>query len=267
LTRTKQTPSNSSYYDTTQRIFSLQSEILTAVLPHAGERGANDEERCRNFLNRVLPRRYTLGTGFIVSSEPGSTASPQQDIVIYDDFTNSPLHRELSAFVFPIEIVYGTVEVKGLLQPQDLAPTLESIGKTRQLSMRCWYERVTDSKGRFLKFEQFCIKHAPRAFIFAFNTTYKTLEGLRDALATEIERVKTAHLHGIVVLSMNWYAFQVANEQPPRVKTFADNALMRYVSNMLTILNAVPMYNVAMGRYLNVETPPKDDADKIDGGP
>jgi hypothetical protein len=262
MARSKQTPGSGAYYDATQRIFSLQSEILTAVLPHAGERGANDEERCRNFLHGVLPRRYSLGTGFIVSSEPESVPSPQQDIVIFDEFTNSPLHQELSASIFPIEIVYGTVEVKGRLQPDDLVPTLESIAKTRQLSMRCWYERVAkpkDKPTRYVQFEQFCVKHAPRAFVFAFDTTYSASESLKNALEVAIDKVKNAHLHGIVVLSKDWFAFQVAYQQPPKVKIFTDNALMRYVNNMLRLLKALPMYNVAMDRYLGIETAPPDD--------
>src|SRR5262245_1435909 len=105
MARSTESPGSAAYYDTLQKVFKLQSEFLTGVLPHAGERGTNDEERCRSFLSNVLPRRYSIGSGFIVSSEPGLPVSRQQDVVIFDDFLNSPLHRELSACVFPIEMV------------------------------------------------------------------------------------------------------------------------------------------------------------------
>jgi hypothetical protein len=85
------TPGSAAYYDALQKVFQLQSKILTGVLPHAGERGSNDEERCRAFLSSVLPRRYAIGTGFVVSSAEGAKVSRQQDVIIFDDFLNSPL--------------------------------------------------------------------------------------------------------------------------------------------------------------------------------
>ena len=60
--------------------------------------------------------------------------SRQVDTVIYDEIHNSPLHRELAAYVFPIEMIYGTVEVKGLLTPNDLVPALQSIAGIRHLA-------------------------------------------------------------------------------------------------------------------------------------
>lgn len=70
----------------------------------------------RAFLARILPRRFSVGTGFLVCSNPAVPASHQIDTVVFDEIYNSPLHRELAAYVFPIEMVYGTVEVKGLLR-------------------------------------------------------------------------------------------------------------------------------------------------------
>jgi hypothetical protein len=50
MPRGNETPGVKAYYQALQKIFDLQSEILTAVLPHKGERGRNDEERFRDFL-------------------------------------------------------------------------------------------------------------------------------------------------------------------------------------------------------------------------
>src|ERR1700759_3745396 len=100
---------STAYYDALQRVFRLQSRILTGVLPHAGKRGSNDEERCKEFLKNVLPRRYGISSGFVVSSTEDSKPSPEQDVIIFDDLLNSPLYREPSAGVFPVEMVYATV--------------------------------------------------------------------------------------------------------------------------------------------------------------
>ena len=196
--RSRRPPPRSAYYSTTAEIFRLESEVLTAFLPHSGERGANDEERCRAFLSRVLPRRYSIGTGFVVCSEPDATASPQQDIIIYDDFLNSPLHRELTAAVFPIEMVYGTVEVKGRLDHQAIRSSVESIGATRQLSMQCYYERhfdVHDDVARSNTDIKWQTKKPPRAFVFAYDSPITSLDTFQSAWEDEIAKVGTAHLH------------------------------------------------------------------------
>jgi hypothetical protein len=52
------------------------------------------------------------------------------------------------------------------------------------------------------------IKRPPRAFIFAFDTVYKTSRALKDALERELNEPYGAHLHGIVVVSKNWFAFK-----------------------------------------------------------
>jgi hypothetical protein len=107
------TPNSLDYFRALQTILELQAQVLTKVLPHAGERGDNDDERFKAFLRRTLPHRYSIGTGFLVSSNVESKPSAQTDIIIFDEFTNSPLFRELSASVFPVEIVFATIEVKG----------------------------------------------------------------------------------------------------------------------------------------------------------
>src|SRR5687768_6400172 len=101
MVRKKQSPPPKDYFAALQRIFEIQTDVLTAVLPHAGERGRTDEERFREFLRRSLPHRFSLGTGFLVCSNPSIPEGNQADIVIFHEFINSPLHRELAAFVYP----------------------------------------------------------------------------------------------------------------------------------------------------------------------
>ena len=87
MARTKATPGVKAYYEALQRVFELQSEVLTAALPHMGERGRNDEERFRDFLSKTLPRKFSIGTGFVVCSDPSVPQSNQNDIVVFDEAT------------------------------------------------------------------------------------------------------------------------------------------------------------------------------------
>jgi Domain of unknown function (DUF6602) len=127
------TPTAADYFRALQDILKLQQTVLTRTLPHHGERGSNTEEYFRQVLRRTLPHRYSIGTGFMICSEPGVQPSFQTDIVIYDEFLNSPLFRELAASVFPIETVYATIEIKSALSAKDIKQSVEAIANIRRL--------------------------------------------------------------------------------------------------------------------------------------
>src|SRR5690348_11579161 len=113
MRRTGESPGVKNYYKALQRILKLQRTVLTGVVTHKVEGGRNDEERLRRFLAQVLPGRFGIGTGIIVSGNPYAPASGQTDVIISDQHFNAPIHRELIAEVYPIETVLATIEVKG----------------------------------------------------------------------------------------------------------------------------------------------------------
>lgn len=263
MKRKTDSPGTQAYYDALKRIFELESGVLTATLPHAGERGRNDEERFRSFLVKVLPRRFSIGTGFLVCSNPELPYSRQMETVIYDEIHNSPLHRELAAFVFPIEMVYGTVEVKGLLKPGDLVPALQSIALIRRLAKEKWYVVYGESAIGQEKPDQLVVypvemmhRLAPRAFLFAYDATWKRHSNFVSALKKALMKVPEAHIHGVVILAKEWFACQVAyagNE--PKLKHYTDNGLLRFVKYMIHSLASVPIRQMSIDRYLNIDAP------------
>ena len=91
------------------------------------------------FLGRISPRKHSVGSGFVVCSEESVPVSSQTDVVLFDEFHNSPLHRELTAHIYPVEIVYGTVEVKGRLEKRDLGKIVQDIAKLRALGEHRYY--------------------------------------------------------------------------------------------------------------------------------
>jgi uncharacterized protein DUF6602 len=256
-------PGTQAYYDALKQIFELESGVLTATLPHAGERGRNDEERFRAFLFKVLPRRFSIGTGFLVCSNPSVPLSRQMDTVIYDEIHNSPLHRELAAYVFPIEMIYGTVEVKGLLTPSDLVPALQSIARIRHLANEKFYVEygataIAEDQPDKKVVSQIEVMHTlpPRAFLFAYDATWKKHGSFVNALTKALRKVPEAHVHGIVVLAKEWFAYQVAYaENGPTLKHYTDNGLLRFVKHMIHNLASVPMQQMSIDRYLNIEVP------------
>jgi hypothetical protein len=258
MVRTKQTTGISAYYSAIQKIFNLESEILTGVLPHYGERGRNDEERLKDFLLKVLPHKYGIGTGFVVCSQPQEPISNQTDIVIFDQFHNSPLYRELSSDVFPIEIVYATIEVKGVLQKKDIEQTLDGIGKIRNLAKRKRYVKYgsvpksSENKSKLVvSVSEYHIDLPPRAFLFAYTKKgWRTLEDFREFLTQSITDFGNAHLHGIIVLDKDWFVYQEAYpKEGVTLHCHDNNSLLRFTNKMLHDIQSFPMEIMSIDTY------------------
>jgi hypothetical protein len=251
------TPTIKSYYAALQEQFKLQSRVLTDVLPHAGERGRNDEERFREFLGRILPRKYSVGSGFVVCSDTSVPPSSQTDVVLFDEFHNSPLHRELTAHIYPVEIVYGTVEVKGRLEKRDLAKVVEDITKMRALGKHRYYMAYGSVQKPNAQPRTRVVGHAevhtevpPRAFVFAYEQKgWSSLSEFVDSLR-EANRAASAHIHGMAVLDSDWYVSQEAfAEDPPKYIAAEGNALLNFMNGMIYSIGSVSMMQMSINRY------------------
>jgi hypothetical protein len=260
MPRTKRAPEVREYYQAVQEIFAKQAEILTAVLPHFGERGRNDEERLRDLLSKVLPKKFSLGTGFIVCQDSSVPHSAQTDIVIYDEHQNSPLHRELSAYVYPIETVYATLEVKGRFQSKDLRPVLRDIAKIRRLSDHKWYVRFggkpkdpSRPKKLVVAPEDVRFKLAPRTYLVAYDTaTWTSADSLSTALRRALSENPRSHLHGVLVLNKGWFLYQEAYEEQPILRVYTNNALLRFIHKLTYDCLSVPMAPMSLDKYFGV---------------
>jgi hypothetical protein len=92
-------------------------EAVRAAIVHAGEKGRALENGVRTLLRSILPAEYGLSTGFVVyHTEEGPRLSSQLDIMIYDALRSGPIVSLETCDVFPLEAVYGYVEVKATLK-------------------------------------------------------------------------------------------------------------------------------------------------------
>ena len=262
MARTKERAGVKAYYEALQRVFELQSEVLTAVLPHMGERGRNDEETFRDFLSKTLPRKFSIGTGFIVCSNPTVPQSNQNDIVIFDEIHNSPLHRELAAFVYPVEMVYATIKVKGRLKPSNLRGCLRSIAKVRRLAKHKHYVLPTavpvgPSHPGKTALAQIEVPYelSPRAYVLAYDMEgWASLDSFAESWKQALLKNPDAHLHGVAVLKRNWFVYQMAYTAPDvQVQKFSDNALLRFNSKLIKEIQGMAMAPVSSTRYLQLD--------------
>jgi hypothetical protein len=254
MRRTKASAGASEYFRALQSIFQLEAKVLTSVLPHLGERGRNDEERFRSFLSRVLPRKFSVGTGFVVCSKPGVPVSDQNDVVLVDEIDNSPLHRELSAYVYPVEMVYGTIEVKASLTKADLIPICESIKKIREAGKHRWYlkyGRRKKRKGKYVvsKTEVREIV-SPRTFVFAYGKkNWRTIDDLVADLKVACKKTD-AHIHGLAILESNWFVKQKPHSlRGPQFSMSQSDALLRFTRELLHSIASLRMGQASTDRY------------------
>lgn len=251
------------YYDALRGEFLLKAKRSSA-LSHLGERGRNEEERVRNFLRRVLPQRFSVGSGAMVSSNKTLGPSPHMDVVIYDEFHNAPLHRELASNVYPIEMVYATVEVKRLLEKKNLPKILGDIQKIRALGAERWYaayapvpKGASDSGQSITGQVQFRLsKPPPRSYLVAIRQKgWADISAFTNDLAAALEATPT-HIHGAVILESDWYVTLKAYSTPRSgLESKTGNSLLRFVNDLLPAIASMPMYQMSFDRYLNAATP------------
>jgi hypothetical protein len=201
-----------SYIGALQLLADQSGRELATLMPHYGERGRIAEEIIKSVLHRTLPKRFSIGTGVIIASN--GEVSPQIDIVIYDNFLNSPLLSEFGSCVFPVETVYATIEVKSQLTKKELKKTFEVIRKVRELGSKRHYvvPRMVKKNGT----EQVVlVKHVatvpPRSYIVGFRQKGlgRTYSDFKVSLQQVLEEDET-FVHGVCVLDSNWFTGRAA---------------------------------------------------------
>ncbi|AUT51929.1 DUF6602 domain-containing protein [Paraburkholderia caribensis] len=107
---------------------------LAAHFNHKGTRGTVRENTLRDFLAKGrLPRKYGLGAGEVVGHV--RDVSRQCDIIVYDSMYGLSLHYDEHSQIYPIDSVYGIIEVKSGLSKAELIDSLEKIKALKEMSL------------------------------------------------------------------------------------------------------------------------------------
>ncbi len=112
-----ETPSFNEISAIEERILLSKLEIARKLISHSPEKGRSLENEVAAVIRQMLPPEYGVGSGFIVfHGDDGPELSSQLDIIIYDAIKGGPLGRMSSCEVYPIESVYGYIEVKASIR-------------------------------------------------------------------------------------------------------------------------------------------------------
>lgn len=100
-----------------------QAEQIGRLIGHGPTVGGQREELLRALLERHVPQRFHVATGFIEG------ADQQIDILIYDQLEYAPLFRAGNLVVVPFESVRALIEVKSNLTSGELIDALRHLGE------------------------------------------------------------------------------------------------------------------------------------------
>jgi hypothetical protein len=245
-----QSDSHNAYLDGLQLIAEHSQRELARLMPHKGERIA--EEILKNVLVKILPKRFSVGTGIIINAH-GSVSS-QTDIVIYDNFYNSPLLSEFGSSIYPAEIVYATIEVKSVLNMKLLEDSMDAIMRLREVGKERHYKvpgfEEVDGRRQAISTKRVSTL-PPRNYIFAFKQS-----GLGPsyddfcAKLTKCLNEKNAHVHGVCVLDKNWFAARQAFRTPAELFGQHGNGLLTFYYYFLKAQKNYRMYEMDLEAYM-----------------
>jgi hypothetical protein len=99
--------------------------------------GNYKEAILRNLLKDRIPKKFEVGTGFVVARENADfVKSKQIDILVWDSSSFSPLFRDGDLVIIPPEACVAAIEVKSTLDHSTLVAGLENLEKVFSLVRR-----------------------------------------------------------------------------------------------------------------------------------
>ncbi|MGY4256759.1 hypothetical protein ACVI1L_003827 [Bradyrhizobium sp. USDA 4516] len=257
---TRRSGQHLTYLRMLQLIADQSRQELATLMPHMGERGRIAEEIIKNILMRILPKRFSIGTGVIISAS--GDCSPQIDIVIYDNFHNAPLLSEFGACLFPVEIVHATIEVKSRLTKREFEKSLAAIRTLRSLgSQRHYIVPSYTKKGKRLVSRPVkrTLDVPPRNYVVAFAQEGfgKTYSEFKTNLSASLDNPDT-FIHGVCILKDDWFAGRIAYEPPSELYGWDRNGLLRFYSSLLKGQQNYSVYPIDLDAYLNQISDPAE---------
>lgn len=145
---------------------------ISANINHTTSKGNYREKTLLNFLkNGYLPEKYGVGSGEIVSSI--NQTSKQSDLIIFDKFNGIPFLYSEETQIYPIESVYGIIEVKSKLTKPELIIALENIKSVKEL---CPEENISISP--ISMFQVIQPRPIPFGIVFAYSLGENSIESL-----------------------------------------------------------------------------------------
>lgn len=101
----------------------IQAQTFNRLIQHNGEMGRANELTVTDFLEKLLPENLGVSSGLLMGMD--GVQSRQCDLVVHERHRHPRLFAQTSQFVYPVDTVVMTVEVKTTIDADEVA----SIGR------------------------------------------------------------------------------------------------------------------------------------------
>lgn len=122
----------SKYYEGILSQLRGEVDFVNEVFRHQGLKGEGNEAAIRNLLVKFIPKKYSVGSGVVIDQD--GIPSRQSDIVIYDNHNYPELLSLTSVHMYPVDLVYATIEIKTTLDSEKSKKAIENIKSVRSLN-------------------------------------------------------------------------------------------------------------------------------------
>lgn len=109
-------------------------EYIRETNIHNGEMGGETEEKVRDFLNKLMPKRFQATAGFVIDVD--NQMSNHQDVIIYDAMSSPSYRYEENNQIVSSDAVASIIEVKSVLNKSHLENGYQKIAEVKRLRKR-----------------------------------------------------------------------------------------------------------------------------------
>jgi len=234
--------------------FDIASEIN-----HNGSKGTYRENSLKKFLSDGrLPIKYGIGSGEIVS--PANDVTNQCDLIIYDKFEGIPLIYDESTQVYPIDTIYGVIEVKSQLSKEKLVEALNNIKSIKSIVPNDYISRQTDP---FIKTRY--RRPKPCGLIFAYSLSNNSLDSLIKNLKEWESSNPPEYWPNLIVILNEGIIYHIDNklkncysndsitcESSPITIYHRGDSLFYFYSVLLDLINNIYLVPPSLNIYFNL---------------
>lgn len=259
------------YSECEKEILLAKLKALRATVKHPSEKGKSIEYEIMEYLRGILPNEYGLSTGFIayhnescikgkkyVKENDKINISTQLDIIIYDALRYGPIIKLGSCDIFPLEAVYGYVEVKtSISKLAELKKILNQSKNIRKLKTKFYIRpKPNESNESEIIFFDKNKVISIRSFIFildakisSINTPEKMLKRLNN-----INKEINGFISGMYIMNLGYYRSDYNKKGLINIEKNKDS-LVAFKNGLYTALSRYPRipkeWTPALDMYYN----------------
>lgn len=219
----------------------LNSELRGGFLSskeihHSGGKGAYRETALSRLLTTYLPRRYTCGTGDLVSST--GRRSNQCDIVIYDGFNSPPLFYSEDHTVFAARAAFGVIEVKSILTSEELEKAYLNIRSAKLTATEPFFKQTLFGG----------------VFAYSANRSIDAIAQQISNLNRQFSRENRYLIPDIIAILDLGLIESKGNKEHIDILRSGQNTLLHFYVRCLNALNEIDLRPVDLSPYLSLPT-------------